>query len=92
MSSSHHGTLAACAAGDISTRFIQAVRYQELQANDNTDADLADGSSSQRAHAYVVDINREMLEAGKRRNDLLYPGWFPSFGRSADIVNPFISA
>ncbi|XP_050045574.1 2-methoxy-6-polyprenyl-1,4-benzoquinol methylase, mitochondrial [Dermacentor andersoni] len=59
--------------GDISTRFIQAVRYQELQANDNTDADLADGSSSQRAHAYVVDINREMLEAGKRRNDLLYP-------------------
>lgn len=56
--------------GDISTRFIQAVRYQELQAHDT---DLGDGSSSQRAHAYVVDINREMLEAGKRRNHLLYP-------------------
>lgn len=59
--------------GDVSTRFIQAVRYQELQANDNSDVDLTGGSSSQRAHAYVVDINREMLEAGKRRNDLLYP-------------------
>lgn len=59
--------------GDISTRFIQAVRYQELQADDNLDMDFRDGSSSQRAHAFVVDINREMLEAGKRRNDLLYP-------------------
>lgn len=56
--------------GDISTRFIQAVRYHELQDHDT---DLGDGSSSQRAHAYVVDINREMLEAGKRRNHLLYP-------------------
>uniref|UniRef100_G3MS22 2-methoxy-6-polyprenyl-1,4-benzoquinol methylase, mitochondrial n=1 Tax=Amblyomma maculatum TaxID=34609 RepID=G3MS22_AMBMU len=56
--------------GDISTRFIQAVRYQELQAND---MDIADGMCVDRARAHVVDINREMLEAGKRRNDLLYP-------------------
>lgn len=56
--------------GDISTRFIQAVRYQELQVNG---MDIADSMSVERARAHVVDINREMLEAGKRRNDLLYP-------------------
>ncbi|XP_077509030.1 ubiquinone biosynthesis protein COQ3, mitochondrial [Amblyomma americanum] len=56
--------------GDISTRFIQAVRYQELQVNG---MDIADSMSVERARAHVVDINREMLEAGKRRNNLLYP-------------------
>lgn len=59
--------------GDVSTRFIQAVRYQELQGEDRVDTDLHGGALEGRARAHVVDINREMLEAGKRRNGLLYP-------------------
>ncbi|CAN7987624.1 unnamed protein product [Ixodes pacificus] len=59
--------------GDVSIRFLNAARYQELQAESSFPPE-SEGSVREVARAHVVDINREMLSAGKRSKGHIYPG------------------
>ncbi|XP_064461256.1 2-methoxy-6-polyprenyl-1,4-benzoquinol methylase, mitochondrial-like isoform X2 [Ornithodoros turicata] len=56
--------------GDISLRFLQAIRYQELKRESSY---IDEEHSARPTSAHVVDINREMLSAGKRSRGHLYP-------------------
>ncbi|CAN7937251.1 unnamed protein product, partial [Ixodes hexagonus] len=58
--------------GDISIRFLNAVRYQALQAEGASSLE-SEGGTREVARAHVVDINREMLVAGRRSKGHLYP-------------------
>ncbi|CAN7976638.1 unnamed protein product, partial [Ixodes persulcatus] len=58
--------------GDVSIRFLNAARYQELQAESSFPPE-SEGSAREVARAHVVDINREMLSAGKRSKGHIYP-------------------